>query len=279
MKNKIKSSFLKSPLYSTKFESYFNIYENLFHKYVDKKITFVEVGVAKGGSLFMWRDYFGNKAKIIGVDLNPEAKKLEKFGFDIVIGDQSKKSFWKYFFSKVGKVDILLDDGGHTNIQQISTLANSINNINDGGMIVIEDTQTSYIKKGFGNPSTYSFINFSKYAIDAIHRRSSMIHNDYNIYTKKIYSISYYESLAAFHIDGSKCKKNNIIINKKKEAYFTDYRHKGYYVEFSNYIKKNMPYIANYKITNFFIKKISGRNLFYFIKKIKILSYFFQIKK
>ena len=185
--------------------SSFNIYENLFHKYIDKKITFVEFGVAKGGSLFMWRDYFGNKAKIIGVDLNPEAKKLEKFGFDIVIGDQSKKSFWKYFFSKVGKVDILLDDGGHTNIQQISTLANSINNINDGGMIVIEDTQTSYIKKGFGNPSTYSFINFSKCAIDAIHRRSSMIHKDYNIYTKKIYSISYYESLAAFHIDGSKC--------------------------------------------------------------------------
>ena len=45
-----------------------HIYENLFHKYIDKKITFVEVGVAKGGSLFMWRDYFGNKAKIIGVD-------------------------------------------------------------------------------------------------------------------------------------------------------------------------------------------------------------------
>ena len=279
MKNKIKKCFLKSPLYSTKFENYFDIYENLFNKYVNKKITFVEVGVAMGGSLFMWRDYFGKKARIIGIDLNPEAKKFKKFGFDIIIGDQSKKNFWKYFYSKIGKVDILLDDGGHTNIQQISTLANSIDNINDGGIVCIEDTQTSYIKRGFGNPSSYSFINFSKFAIDAIHRRSAMINMDYNYYTKKVYSISYYESLVAFHIDGSRCKKNNIIVNKNKEAYFTDYRHKSYYVEFLNFIRKNIPYLANYKITNFLVKKISGRNLFYFINKIKILFYFFEIKK
>lgn len=279
MKNKIKKSFLKSPLYSTKFEKYFEIYENLFRKYISKKITFVEVGVAMGGSLFMWRNYFGKKANIIGIDLNPEAKKLSKFGFNIVVGDQSDKIFWKNFYSKIGKIDILLDDGGHTNIQQISTLANSVNNINDGGMIVIEDTQTSYMKKGFNNPSSNSFINYSKYAIDSIHRRSPMLNFEQNIYSNKVYSIYYYESLVAFNIDSSKCEKNKIVSNKKEEIYFSDYRHKGYYVKIYNIVKTNFPYLLNFRIIIFLVKKFSGRNLFYLINKLKIFSYFFNIKK
>ena len=36
----------------------------------------------------MWRDYFGKDARIIGIDLNPEAKKWEKHGFEIFIGNQ-----------------------------------------------------------------------------------------------------------------------------------------------------------------------------------------------
>ena len=49
-------------------------------KSVGKKITFVEVGVLQGGSLFMWREYFGKEARIIGIDLHPKAKVLEKYG-------------------------------------------------------------------------------------------------------------------------------------------------------------------------------------------------------
>ena len=37
----------------------------------------MEIGVLGGGSLFMWRDYFGPKARIIGVDLNPNAKTMK----------------------------------------------------------------------------------------------------------------------------------------------------------------------------------------------------------
>ena len=33
--------------------------------------------------------FFGKKARIIGIDLDPSAKELEKFGFEIFIGDQS----------------------------------------------------------------------------------------------------------------------------------------------------------------------------------------------
>ena len=77
---------------SLKCISYFQAYEEMFSKFVGKEIVFVEIGVLHGGSLFMWKEYFGSKAKIIGIDLT-KAKQLEKYGFDIFIGNQADLNF------------------------------------------------------------------------------------------------------------------------------------------------------------------------------------------
>ena len=95
---KIIKSFKTSPKYSIKWSNYFGIYEKIFQKFVNKKIIFVEIGIGNGGSLFMWRKFFGKKARIIGIELNPEAKILEKKGFEIFIGDQADPLFWKNFY-------------------------------------------------------------------------------------------------------------------------------------------------------------------------------------
>ncbi len=159
---------------SVKYNTYFHVYEHIFKKYVGQKITFVEVGVLNGGSLFMWREFLGPQARIIGIDLNPAAQKWNDHGFEIFIGSQSDPQFWADFYSKVGPVDILLDDGGHTNRQQIVTVAESIAHINDGGVLIVEDVHSSYMPS-FGNPSKYSFINFSKKIIDSINDRTKCI--------------------------------------------------------------------------------------------------------
>ena len=86
------------------------------------------------------------------------------------------KNFWDNFYKKEGKIDIILDDGGHKNLQQISTVHYSIlPYIKDGGKIIVEDTGTSYVKKEFNNPSKYSFINYAKNVVDNIHRRSPLL--------------------------------------------------------------------------------------------------------
>lgn len=61
----------------------------------------------------MWRNYFGPKARIIGVDLNPSALVWEDFGFEIYIGDQADPNFWESFNVLVGNIGVVLDDGGH----------------------------------------------------------------------------------------------------------------------------------------------------------------------
>ena len=151
--------------------------DHLFNQYIGKKITFVEIGIFSGGSLFMWRKFFGKKARIIGIDLDPKAKQFKKYGFEIFIGDQSKKEFWNKFFKKVGKVDIILDDGGHTNYQQIMTTNLCVPMIKDNGKLVIEDVHTSFIKKNWYNPSKYSFINYSKKLAEDINTRFPVIKN------------------------------------------------------------------------------------------------------
>lgn len=83
--------------FTTKWESYFNVYDKIFESYKGKKITFVEVGVSTGGSLQMWRKYFGENARIIGVELNPEAKKLEDDGFEYLLEINQIQVFGKHF--------------------------------------------------------------------------------------------------------------------------------------------------------------------------------------
>ena len=122
----------------------------------------------------MCKNFLEKKAKVIGIDANPECKYFEKYCFNIEIGDQASESFWKNFYKKYKNIDILIDDGGHRNDQQIITTLQSAKYIKNSGLIIVEDVGTSYMKK-FGNPSKYSFINFSKKIIDDLFVKFSLV--------------------------------------------------------------------------------------------------------
>ena len=65
----------------------------------------------------MWKNWLGDKARIIGIDLNPEALKWKDHGFEIFIGDQGDPNFWNEFFRTVGMFGALLatEDINHFN--------------------------------------------------------------------------------------------------------------------------------------------------------------------
>jgi len=263
-----------SPYLSIKHASYFHTYSEIFQVYRNKKITFVEVGVLNGGSLFMWRNYFGKDARIIGVDLNPEAKKWEEDGFEIFIGSQSHPEFWEKFFEEIGNIDIILDDGGHTYEQQIITVHSSVNHVNDGGLIVVEDAHTSYLKE-FGYPSRYTFMEWSKTLIDNINSRFPETKKNFLRYKDHIQSICFFESIVAFKINRQCCFNNFPVSNNGKSSQADDFRYSGSILES---ISKNT--LKKYT----FLRKIPGINqisrliikLHAHYRAIKYLSKYFQ---
>jgi len=260
---------------SLKSDTYFQVYQDIFNEFEGKDIIFVEVGVLHGGSLFMWKEYFGKKSRIIGIDLNPNAKKLENDGFEIYIGSQSDPIFWKNFYKKVGKIDILLDDGGHENSQQIITINESINNIKENGIIAIEDVHTSYLKK-FGNPSKYSFINYSKYLIDLINSRFPETNiKSTNEFKKKIYSVSFYESIVSIRVNAKKSIETTLLKNSGSQiGEIHDMRTTDYFPIISNFINKKAPFLNKIPV----IKKIVRYFFFNHNLVVKILNYF-KLKK
>ena len=243
--------FNDSKYQSYKLKKYCKVYDEIFAPYKDKKITFVEVGILNGGSLFIWKKFFGDNARIIGIDMNPNCKKFEKDGFEIFIGDQSDPNFWENFFNKVGKIDLILDDGGHTNKQQITTVMSCVPNINNGGMVIIEDTHTSYMKE-FSNPQKYSFINFSKKLVDDLNYNSYLAINKFKYSLNKyIYSIEFFEGFALFKINRNLCTDNELVDNHAERADHWDYRYgkesKLVYLKKIHIIRKLITKIILYK--------------------------------
>lgn len=149
---------------------YFDIYHSHFSKYRNKKVTILEFGVFHGGSLQMWKKYFGKKARIIGVDINPKCKDLTEKQIEIYIGDQENRTFLRKLAKEIGEVDIVIEDGGHTMKQQINTFEEIYPIVKKGGIFLIEDLHTSYwAEYGGGYKKKDSFIEYSKDLIDKIH--------------------------------------------------------------------------------------------------------------
>jgi len=123
----------------TKWRHYFEIYERHLERFRGKPVHIVEIGVLGGGSLQMWRDYFGPDTHIYGVDINPASRGLARDGVEIFIGDQGDPGFWERFLESSPTIDVVIDDGGHLPGQQAVTLESLLLHIRPGGVYICED--------------------------------------------------------------------------------------------------------------------------------------------
>ena len=152
-----------------------------------------------------------------------------KISFKKILISPRNKFLSKKLSKKFKKVKIA------QNNQQIITLNESIPNIKDGGIILIEDTHTSYSKR-FGNPSKYSFMNYSKYLVDVVNSRfpSEEIKKN-NEFRKKIFSVLFYESMVAFKIDKRKCVDNVNLVTEAEGIDVNDLRTTDYFPKISKF--------------------------------------------
>jgi cephalosporin hydroxylase len=180
-----------------KWVHYFDIYDRHFNSYRNKEIVVVEIGVFQGGSLQMWKNYFGNRAKIYGIDIDPRCKSFEEENIEILIGSQSDRKFLREIKNQIPPIDILIDDGGHTMMQQIVTYEELFSHIKSDGVYLCEDLHTSYwLEFGGGHKRRGTFIEYSKNFIDYLNAYHSYQKSlQINDFTKSVDSIHYYDSI------------------------------------------------------------------------------------
>jgi cephalosporin hydroxylase len=129
--------------------NYIDTYEKIFGHLKESKINFLEIGICRGGSIKLWRDYFTN-ATIFGTDIvySPSAKEtLKNENVTILIGDSANKNsdvLTKHFENE--SFDIIIDDGNHSFEYQLLTLQNFFPKLKKGGIYVIEDVEDRTIK-------------------------------------------------------------------------------------------------------------------------------------
>lgn len=184
-----------------KWDHYFDIYEKYFCKYIGKELNILEIGISHGGSLQLWKKYFGDKVNVYAIDINSECKKLEEERVKIFIGSQSDGLFLQEVLSELPELDIILDDGGHTMNQQIVSFENLYMKVKEEGLYIVEDTHTSYWHEFHGGiKKANSFIEYSKNLIDSLYqghiddKRKIVI----NEITEHINCISFYDSVVVF---------------------------------------------------------------------------------
>ncbi len=200
-------------------------YQTHFKKFKNKKINLLEIGVggydnphAGGGSLKMWKRYF-SYGKIYSIDIYDKSP-LQEPRIKIFRGSQVDNDFLEMVTKEMGSIDLIIDDGSHINEHVIETFKMLFPKLKDGGIYVIEDTQTSYWKDFGGdsddlnNPKT--LMNFFKSLTDAMNNKEFIRPNyQQTYYDKKIISMHFYHNLI-FIYKGNNDEESALVVNNQR---------------------------------------------------------------
>ncbi len=127
-----------------KWKHYFPVYERHFKDWIYKPVTFIEIGCGEGGSLQMWKRYFGPYARIIGIDILEHCKHFEEDQIEVRIGDQQNTAFLESVIDEFGPPDIVLDDGTHVMDHISASFRFLYPRLTKSGIYMVEDLHTAY---------------------------------------------------------------------------------------------------------------------------------------
>ena len=117
--------------------TYLHIYDFYLRdwKWRSPPVSLLELGIKRGASLKMWKEYFGQRSIIKGVDKNPACKLC---GFTVYIGLQNDRKFLEKKLS--GETfDIIIDDASHFVKETLQSFQILWKYVKNGGYYCIED--------------------------------------------------------------------------------------------------------------------------------------------
>ena len=139
-----------------KWANYLEVYERHFSCFRGRKPVILEIGVRRGGSLDVWKKYFGSDSTIV---IDPSCQRMQSHGFHIHIGDQSDESFLKKF--EYQEFDIVIDDGSHIGSHMIKSFEYIYPKMSANGIYVVEDVVPSIIASKSSEGKLASFIDYA----------------------------------------------------------------------------------------------------------------------
>lgn len=196
-----------------KWHHYFDVYEAHFAPFRGKAPTVLEIGVQNGGSLRLWREYFGPEARLFGADIDPACVARAPADSQVFIGDQADPEFLKRVLEASGPPDIVIDDGGHRSNQMIQSFRAIYPAMRAPGVYLVEDTHTqfwggSWVEGPDGNFLDFAYRiarslndwtgkaeNFAKLHVPPERRTSAL---PASFACKTTHSVSFYDSVVVF---------------------------------------------------------------------------------
>ena len=92
-----------------KWHHFLPLYDRYFSPYRGKPLKFLEIGVSGGGSLALWRRYFGPEAVIFGIDINPDCAAFDGLAGQVRIGSQDDPAFLAKVVAEMGGIYMIED--------------------------------------------------------------------------------------------------------------------------------------------------------------------------
>jgi hypothetical protein len=182
-----------------KWKHYFPIYERHFKEFVYRPVTLIEIGCGLGGSLQMWKQYFGPHARIVGIDIDPQCQKYAEDQIEIYIGAQQDTTFLQRVIDQVGIPDIVVDDGSHVMSHLVPTFEFFYPKMLKNGVYLVEDLHTAYWEEYEGGlRKATSFIEICKNLIDELnadHSRGDLPPTEFTRFTMAMH---FYDSVVVF---------------------------------------------------------------------------------
>ncbi|MCV6969561.1 class I SAM-dependent methyltransferase [Mycobacterium bohemicum] len=149
---------------------YLPVYESALRERRSEPIRMLEIGVARGGSLQMWRRYLHPESTIVGIDIDATTQEFDNplNRVHVRLGSQTDIAFLQQVIDEFGPFDVILDDGSHMNSHIITTFRYLFpRGLASGGVYIAEDLCANYWTPY--RDSWISFADFTKWLIDAMH--------------------------------------------------------------------------------------------------------------
>ena len=163
--------FLKDDHRQTgKWTHYFPIYERHLQRFQNRYVTLLEIGIARGGSLQLWKRYLGPFVRIVGIDTDPRCRQVEEEQIAVRIGSQADLPFLAGVIEEFGVPDIVIDDGSHLQSHVNTSFDFLFPQLPKNGVYLVEALHTAYwpdFEGGLNRPGT--FVERAKSFIDTLH--------------------------------------------------------------------------------------------------------------